>query len=113
MAWDDPVKMVSDFLWHPGQTVASELKSYFKKRMSQCFSADATYRARFQALFPLYGLIWVLIILNHFIPSVWQAKRDQGIVEDSNKKVLLSQQYEKAKACYEAVLRCSVSEVLV
>ena len=101
--WDDPVKMVSDFLWHPGQQLNSALKLQFKRAMSSLFSGDALFSVRMEALFPLYGLIWVLIVLNNFIPDVWESKLTSGLVKGDDKQVILQQQFEKASSLFNQV----------
>lgn len=99
--WDDPVKMIADFLWHPGQQLSDKIKQYFK---SEIFKTFPDISARFYALFPLYGLVWVLILLNNFIPSVWQTKLETGVVSDDDKEILLKRQYKKAQFLLKQVL---------
>jgi thiamine kinase-like enzyme len=106
--WDDPVKMVSDFLWHPGQQLAGNEKEYFKKKMECVFPGVS---ARFDALFPLYGLVWVLILLNNFIPSVWQEKVMTGVSSAGSKEAVCREQYEKARAMLSAVRKFSKGQI--
>ena len=108
--WDDPVKMVSDFLWHPGQQLNSVLKLQFEQAMIALFSGDTTFNVRMKALYPLYGLIWVLIVLNNFIPSVWSAKVEAGVVTEANKQHVLQHQFEKAYGLYSQVNDVVVKE---
>jgi len=70
--WDDPAKMVSDFLLHPGMDLSKSLRKRFYKGARSVFdAADPKFRARLDALYPLYGLCWCLIMLNEFLPDVW------------------------------------------
>lgn len=70
--WDDPVKMVADFLLHPGMTLSQPLRCRFYDGAQAVFAAgDETYQVRFDALYPLFGLCWCLIMLNEFLPEVW------------------------------------------
>ncbi len=73
--WDDPVKMVADFLWHPGMELGPGLKSRFAASATAVFApGDATFERRLNTLFPLYGLCWVLIVLNEFLPESWHRR---------------------------------------
>lgn len=65
--WDDPVKLVADFLLHPGMRLSPAWRSLFFRRMLPIFGDDHPFECRFRALFPLYGLRWCLIMLNEFL----------------------------------------------
>lgn len=68
--WDDPVKLISDFIWHPGMKLSESQKALFLDKTLELFSARSkTVRHRFEAYFPLFGLRWCLIILNVFKTS--------------------------------------------
>jgi len=67
--WDDPVKLVSDFLWHPAMKLSDDFKRYFVQRTGLIFAADPHFQARLRGVFPLFGLKWCLIFLNEFISS--------------------------------------------
>ena len=70
--WDDPAKMVSDFLLHPGMTLSIPFRRRFHEGAMAVFAAsDPSFRPRLKALYPLYGLCWVLIMLNDFVPEFW------------------------------------------
>jgi hypothetical protein len=63
--WDDPVKMIGDFLLHPGMQMPADLKRAFARTMLAEFPEAA---GRIAAIYPLYGLKWCLILLNEFLP---------------------------------------------
>lgn len=67
--WDDPVKMISDFLLHPGMSLTDTQKSIFFQGMLDGFSDHPRLFDRLTALYPFYGLKWVLILLNEFLPE--------------------------------------------
>ncbi len=68
--WDDSVKLLSDFLLHPGMTLSEPLRQRFFKGYSAIFGeSDSDFTARFAALYPLYGLCWCLIMLNEYLPD--------------------------------------------
>lgn len=67
--WDDPAKMISDFLLHPAMELSETTKHLFVRRMLDCFSAHPGLMDRLECLYPLFGLKWCMIMLNEFIPS--------------------------------------------
>jgi len=94
--WDDPVKMVSDFLLHPGMNLSRPLKKRFYDGAGSVFVAgDAKYQTRFDALYPLYGLCWCLIMLNEFLPEVWA--RRSAAAGGLNPNRVLTVQLNKAQ----------------
>lgn len=71
---DDPVKLTSDFLLHPGFVLEADEKRRFALAMHDLFADDTAFAHRLRILFPLYALRWALIVLNPFLPG-WQASR--------------------------------------
>jgi len=63
---DDPVKLVSDFYWHPGMIFNKKLKNQWLNCAEKIFQNDITYIKRLDSYLPLYGIRWCLIILNRF-----------------------------------------------
>tara|TARA_B110000014_G_scaffold149909_1_gene104540 strand:+ start:1821 stop:3437 length:1617 start_codon:yes stop_codon:yes gene_type:complete len=65
--WDDPVKLTSDFYWHPAMKLSNLQKNKWLESMKDLFSgSDINFKDRLDLSLPLYGLRWVLIILNEF-----------------------------------------------
>lgn len=95
--WDDPVTLVSHFLWHPGQELSDHQKTYFFHQIKTCFKTDAQFNMRLEALFPLFGCVWTLILLNEFIPAVWQRRLHAGKGKESERKMIQARQLERAK----------------
>ncbi len=73
--WDDPVKLTADILLHPGRPLARAAASTFSAG-GGARSTARTDRSRggSTAYLPLFGLRWVLILLNEFIPERWQRR---------------------------------------
>ncbi|AXR64976.1 phosphotransferase [Leptospira mayottensis] len=65
--WDDPVKLISDFLWHPGMNLTENVKVLWLKNSIKIFDQDSGIENRFSMYFPLYGIRWCLILLNEFL----------------------------------------------
>ena len=67
--WDDPVKLMADFVWHPGFELSESQILQWKDGCIAIFSEDSDLPGRFQKRFPLYGMRWCLILLNTFFQS--------------------------------------------
>jgi len=93
--WDDPVKLASDFVLHPGMDLTAELKNRFLDSVSDVFQADRTFAARLQALLPLYALRWTMILLNEFLPDRWARRVVAG--RGGDRSVILQAQLGKAR----------------
>ena len=82
--WDDPVKMVSDIRWHAGMGLddsqGGDLHARIRAVMTD--TQRTSFDLRFEALHPLFGLIWCLIVLNEFLPERWTRRNFSGPVGD-------------------------------
>lgn len=67
--WDDPVKLISDFYWHPGMIISPKLRQEWITRSIFIFDNDCEFSIRLNSYLPLFGLRWCLIILNDFLKS--------------------------------------------
>ena len=66
--WDDPIKLICDFFWHPGNNMSKKLKKRFLNKVINLFSKNyKNFENKLYVLLPLYGLRWSLIILNCFV----------------------------------------------
>ena len=97
---DDPVKLISDFVWHPAMNLKVSHKIEWINGMFSIFGQDADLLARFRATWPLYGLRWALIMLNEFSSGGWQ-KRLHAMPESENsrKKIQQQQLHKAAEVC--------------
>jgi hypothetical protein len=64
--WDDPAKMLSDFLLHPAVSLSAGLRRRFVRRALATLASDETTERRWRAVYPIWGLKWCLILLNVF-----------------------------------------------
>lgn len=76
--WDDPVKLVSDFLLHPGMTLSGPEQQRLLEGATALYGGDDGFAPRLAASFPLYGIRWVLIMLNEFLPQLWARRAFSG-----------------------------------
>jgi Ser/Thr protein kinase RdoA (MazF antagonist) len=76
--WDDPVKLVCDVWWHPGMALGVADRELFVRLARPVYAADREWDERFARDLPRYGLRWALIVLNEFVPGVWERRRAAG-----------------------------------
>jgi hypothetical protein len=81
--WDDPVKLVADVLWHPGMALEASGRQKFFSEAADVYRVEPGFMPRFEREAPVYGLRWALIVLNEFLPEVWQRRLAAGAVDDA------------------------------
>jgi hypothetical protein len=80
--WDDPVKLTADILLHPGRTLTPPQRRRFRRSAVELYGDDdPAFSARLTALLPLFGLRWVLILLNEFVSERWRRRVLAGATE--------------------------------
>jgi Phosphotransferase enzyme family len=94
--WDDPVKVSSDFVLHPGMDLTEEQRQRFLTGVSEIFRTDSGFATRLAACLPLYALRWTMILLNEFLPDRWQRRVLAGTRGD--RASVLRHQLKKARA---------------
>jgi hypothetical protein len=72
--WDDPVKLTADVMLHPGTSLAAPLMRRFRHAAETLYGTDPGFQRRLAAFHPLFGLRWVLILLNEFLPDRWRRR---------------------------------------
>jgi len=94
--WDDPAKMISDFLLHPAMDLTDDLKKRFVTGSCSVFEDNKKLSQRLEIVYPFFGLKWCLIFLNEFVPE--DLKR-RNFAQNSlgNQKQLQERQLGKAK----------------
>lgn len=97
--WDDPAKLVSDFLWHPGMALGTPARAAFHTMAMAIYGGDADFASRLVAGLPYYGLRWCLIVLNEFLPEAWQRRQSAG--ETSTWNCVAERQLAKANILLE------------
>jgi len=99
--WDDPAKLVSDVLWHPGHTLAPHEALEFRARAADIYSADPDFEVRLATLFPFFGLRWALIVLNEFLSSDRERREFAG--KSGDRLEIEERQLAKARDLVERV----------
>lgn len=94
--WDDPAKIISDFLLHPAMTLKRDFKQQFVTGILELFKECEQLKYRVKILYPFFGLKWCLIFLNEFTPENL-GRRYFAQMEAVNKQHLLREQLLKAQ----------------
>jgi len=94
--WDDPAKMISDFLLHPAMELSAELKKKFASAVLRRFSDFPKLVDRLESVYPLFGLKWCTILLNEFVSDSLQ-RRQFAAVTVQDRAALQMQQLDKAR----------------
>jgi len=76
--WDDPVKLTADMLHHPGTPLAAAQAARLRAAALNIYGDDRAFAPRLAALYPLFGLRWVMILLNEFLPERWRRRVEAG-----------------------------------
>ncbi len=92
--WDDPVKLVSDFLLHPGMSLEAGLRRRFLSGAQAIFSGNRDFGARLRLYYPLFAYRWCLILLNEFLPERWERRALAG---RESREEASARQLEKAR----------------
>ena len=85
VGWDDPVKLTSDFLLHPGMFLTKNLKKLWLSEMLELFSDDKSFKIRLKWYYYLYALCWSLIQLNDYLDSNNNLKTTSHMAEMKSK----------------------------
>lgn len=100
--WDDPVRLVADFLLHPGMDLELENRARFSRAMVALFGAGGAespgaerFTSRLDLLYPLVGLRWCAILLNEFLPERWAGRLFAGATRD--RETAQAEQLAKAR----------------
>jgi hypothetical protein len=108
--WDDPVKVAADVLWHPAMQLNWGERRRLLAGAAALYGDDPMFVHRLANLYPLFGIRWVLIVLNEFIPAMWQRRSAAGHTGDWEhaKQTQLS----KARSKLSLVRACAESEFI-
>jgi hypothetical protein len=94
--WDDPAKMISDFLLHPAMDLSFERQRMFGTAILGRFSENRDLARRVEAVYPLFGIKWCFILLNEFLPDDLKRREFASGVE-LDRDALQMKQLSKAK----------------
>jgi len=100
--WDDPAKELADLLLHPGMPLGEEEKKRLLDGAENIFTTqEKGFTARFWALYPLFALIWCLILLNEYLPERWARRVAAG---QSDPEQARARQLERSKSLLDRLI---------
>lgn len=100
--WDDPVKLVSDTAIHPGSDLPAADANRLIDRLSRAFVAgDDAFAIRLDVLYPVFGAIWCLIVLNAYLPE--SRSRRALAAQGADLTVRLAGQLDKARRLHQTI----------
>ena len=79
--WDDPVKLTADFMLHPAVALSATQRLRIRRSAEQLYRDGSGFAQRLGAYLHLFGLRWVLILLNEFISDRWRQRVSAGASE--------------------------------
>ncbi len=91
--WDDPAKLICDFMCHPELPVTGAQGVQFMRELLQGIPKSEEVEQRVQALLPLHRLKWCCILLNEFRMEDRKRREHAGLASDA----LLATQLGKAQ----------------
>ena len=94
--WDDPAKLLADFLLHPGMDLTLRQRQRFAAGVLGSFDVDGL-RQRARLAFPLFGIKWCAILLNEFLPGPLDRRRFAGL-PDRSARDRQARQLEKTRS---------------
>ncbi len=62
--FDDPAKLICDFLWHPGMNLSEKMRRDWVLGAFKIYDADNKLSERVNSFWAMYGVRWILIILK-------------------------------------------------
>jgi len=91
--WDDPVKLICDFICQPELPVSENHGSRFIEEVIMSFDQPEFLRQRVERLLPAHRFKWCCILLNEFRSEDRQRRFHAGLDPEN----LLEQQLDKAR----------------
>ena len=101
--WDNPVKLVSDFYWHPAMNLTQELKARWLTGAKSIFMEHPSFIRRLDVFLPPIGIRWCLILLNEFLPSALARRVNADPSRLESTVSLLANQLRKSKELLQVV----------
>jgi len=88
--WDDPAKMVCDFVCQPDIPVPTALADLARESLLSPLRPTAELRQRVDLLRPVYQVKWACICLNEFLPAAGRRRRFAASLGDAEKAAQLA-----------------------
>lgn len=103
--WDDPAKLISDFVLHPAMNLPYRAKEQYVSEMLEVFSDDESLQSRLSLSYPLFAIKWCTILLNEFVSDFIQ-RREFAVRATVDRESMRLAQLEKAKKVLAHAREC-------
>ena len=94
--WDDPAKMISDFLLHPGMDIPNALRARFFAGAVTGLQEFGPVASRVKIVYPMFAMKWCMILLNEFVPEQLE-RREFSIDQPQDRSKSQLKQLQKAR----------------
>ena len=102
--WDDPVKLICDFICQPEVPVSPSQGRQFMEELLPSLPQPTAVQHRVERLLPVHRLKWCCILLNEFRVEDWQRRLHAGLAPGG----LLADQLRKAKLYFNTYIATSI-----
>ena len=96
--WDDPVKLICDFLCQPDLPITQDQGRQFTAQLSRALPHIGDVSERVALLLPVHRLKWCCILLNEFRSDSRRRRLHAGVAEAG----LLEMQFDKANRYFNS-----------
>ena len=94
--WDDPAKMISDFLLHPAMDIPNTLRARFYAGTITGLQKFGPVASRVKIVYPMFAMKWCMILLNEFVPEQLE-RREFSIDQPRDRGKNQLKQLQKAR----------------
>ncbi|HOX28884.1 MAG TPA: aminoglycoside phosphotransferase family protein [bacterium] len=101
--WDDPAKTVCDFFCQPAVPAPTGMRKKLTEDLRNALRLGDDFSVRAEALFPVYRVKWVCIMLNVFLPA--GRERRKFAQTEAAAPDIKTAQLEKARRAIEYIDR--------
>ena len=101
--WDDPVKLISDFCFHPGMEISPELKQQWVSGAIKIYGKEILERLRLA--WPLIGLSWCLILLNEYRDDIWSRRCIANNNKLNRREEILTNQLKRSSQLLDKIAK--------
>jgi thiamine kinase-like enzyme len=102
--WDDPVKLIADFGFHPGMQIDSDLKQQWVDGAVKIYGEEILDRLRLA--WPMIGLSWCLILLNEYRGDIWLRRCAANADKFARREEILAAQLKRSRELLARVSTC-------
>jgi aminoglycoside phosphotransferase (APT) family kinase protein len=93
--WDDPIKLIADFYFHPGMDMDSDIKLQWLQGAVKIYGIEIL--DRLHLAWPMIGISWCLILLNEYHGDIWLRRCAANVDKLELREEILSEQLKRSR----------------